>query len=338
MTQQARENAQRLLDAQVAFLVAELSGERFAAVVAEEVDHALANAAQLTLDQVVTREQIQAVVRKYMALMQIHGSIPELMGEIAERVYVHPANDHNRIGEVLAQKHVAAVTGKLLAMSGLRQRLFDQLAENPLAVSWLSWLLYRTASDMRERVEQLPGVALLLGGVLDAVERVAPAAGGELDLRLRELADRGARILLGHAERASAGAAEQTPLFDAVMDLYDDQAGQPVSVFRRFVSRDDLEDLLVIGYELWLDLRETEYLRALVDEGIDFFFDKYGPFTLRDLLEEMGIRREDLVEEALRFGPPVIEVLRENGMLAAALHRRLEPFFFSDEVLALLAQ
>jgi hypothetical protein len=336
MTEQARKRAQRLLDAQVEFLIADLSGERFHALAVQEVDAALADAERLTLNQVVSRDQIKAVVRKYMVLMQIHGSIPELMGEIAERLYGHPAHDANRIGDVIAQKHVAASVGKALGMKALRQGLFERMAENPLAITWLSWLLYRTATDMRDRIEHLPGVSLVLGNALDALGRVAPGAGNEFDLRLRELSERGARILLGHAERASTGQTDQAPLFDAVMDLYDDHAAEPIGVFRQFLSREDLEDVLVGVYEFWLDFRDTPYLQALVDEGIDIFFDKYGPSTLRDLLEEMGVYRDDLVEEALRFGPPVIDVLRENGMLAATFRRRLEPFFFSDEVLAAL--
>lgn len=336
MTDHAPTVARRLLDAQVEFLVTQLSGDQFAGLVEQEVDHALADAGKLTLDEVVTRDDVKAVARKYTALMQIQGSIPELMGEIAERLYSHPANDETRVGEVLGQKHVAALVGKLLSMHGIRRRVFEHVAENHLAITWLSWLLYRTASDLKERVESLPGVALLLGTALEAVGRGAPGATAEIDLRIRELADRAARILLEHAEQSSAAATEQAPLFDALMDLYDDHADDPVALLRGLVSRDDLEDLLVIGYEFWLDLRNTPYLQALIDEGIDFFFDKYGDSTLRALLEEMGVSRADLVEEALRFGPPVIEVLRENGMLATFFRRRLEPFYSSPEVLALL--
>ncbi len=336
MTQQQREKAQRLLDAQVEFLEAEIADERFAELVEEEIDRVLRDASQLTLSQVVSRDQISAVARKYATAIEIHGSIPELMGEITERVYSHRAHDQSRIGDVIAQRHVAALAGKLLTMRTLRQRLFERLAENPLAVTWLSWLLYRLVAEVRERAEHVPGVSSLVAGGRRAVGTVAPGAGRDLDLRLHELAERAAQLVLRKAEQSSAGATDQAPLFDAVMDLYADLATEPVSLFRQVVSRDDLEDLLVIGYEFWLDFRDTDYLRSLVDEGIVFFFDKYGDFTLRDLLAEMGVGREDLVEEALRFGPPVIAVLAENGMLAAFLRRRLEPFFFSEAVLALL--
>jgi hypothetical protein len=39
----------------------------------------------------------------------------------------------------------------------------------------------------------------------------------------------------------------------------------------------------------------------------------------------------------MRFGPPVIAVLHERGMLEALLRRQLEGFYASPEVAAILA-
>lgn len=336
MTEDRRDRALRLLEAQIEFVQAQLGPDRFAGFVEVEVDHALSAAGELILGEVVSRDQIKATARKYATTMQIQGSIPELIGEIAARVYGHRAHDENRIGEVVGQEHVEALVRKLLELPLVRERL----RESPLAVSLTSWLLYRIATDValrnRELAERVPGASSLLAAGGRIVGTVAPDARLDLDRRMRELAEHGARFLLRHAAGALSGSREESPVFDAVIDLWGDHAGEPVSSFRQHVSQDDLEDLLVIGYEFWLALRDTAYLQALLDEGCDFFFDKYGDFTLRELLEELGIEREDLVENALRFAPPVIQVMSENGMLAAFLRRRIEPFFLSEDVLALL--
>jgi hypothetical protein len=340
MTPEQREKAERLLEAQIAFLKAELAADRFAGLVETEVDHALEAAETLTLNQVVTREQIKATAQKYATRMEIHGSIPELIGEIADRVYRHPAHRESLIGEVVGRHHVAALVGKLFEMQALRERLMHRLSDSPLTVAWLSSFLYRVASDFlhhnRERVERVPGVAPLLNAGGQLAGKVLGDPARDANLRLREFAERSAGFLLRHAGQPFSDSLDEAPMFDAVMELWDDHAGEPVSEVVTYVSQADLEDLLVIGYEFWLDFRDSEYLRALIDEGVDFFFDKYGDFALRELLEDMGIGRADLVEEAMRFAPRVIAVLDETGLLDKLLRRRLEPFFFSDEVLALL--
>jgi len=340
MTQDQKAKARRLLEAQIEFLQAEISGDRFAELVATEVDHALRAAEALTLNQVVSREQIKATAHKYATLMQIQGSIPELVGQVAERVYSHRAHDENSIGQVVARGHVAALVAKLLEMQALRGRVLHRLNESPLTIAWLSWFLHRVVTDFvsqnRARAQRVPGMTSLLSAGGQVARTVLPDSGRALDLRVQEFAEHGARFLLRRADQSVDGPVDEAALFEAVMELWDDLAGEPVSSLRDYVSKDDLEDLLVIGYEFWLDLRDTEYLRTLLAEGVDFFFDMYGDFSLRELLEESGVRRADLVEEAHRFGPRAIEALRETGLLESLLRRRLEPFFFSAEVLALL--
>jgi hypothetical protein len=335
MTDGHRDKALRLLEAQIKFVQAQLGPDRFARLVETEIDHALSAAGELLLERLVSRDQIKATARKYVTTMEVQGSIPELTGEIAARVYGHRAQDENRIGEVVETEHIEALAAKLLELPLVRERL----SESPLAITLVSWWLYRIAIDVvvrnREVAERVPGVSSLLAAGGQIVGTVAPSARLDLDLRIRELAERGARFLL-HRARAPGGSLHESPVYDAVIDLLREQADEPMSSFRQYLSQDDLEDLLVSGYEFWLAFRGTDYLHSLLDEGVDFFFDKYGDFTLRELLEEFGIERDDLVEDALRFAPPIIQVLSENGMLAAFLRRRLEPFFLSDEVLALL--
>ncbi len=330
-----RDTAERLLEAQVRFLEAQLGPLQFAALVEQEVDQSLASAAQLTLAEVVTREQIKAVAQKYAVGMKIPGSIPELASEIADRIYSHPAQDANRLEDVIAARHVEAFTTKLLELPLIQERLI----ESPLMIEIVSEWLYRIATETaafnRDLAGRIPGLSTLLGTGGSLLGRVAPDAGVELDTRLRELAQQTARMVL----RSATGTAnsEQEPwIHDTVVDMWRGQAGKPVSSLRDYITQEDLEDLLVLLYDFWLSLRETAYLQALIDEGVDFFFDKYEDSTLLGLLEEFGISRTDLVEEATRFAPPIIALLRENGMLASFLRRRLEPFFESDETLALL--
>lgn len=333
---QARETAQRLLDAQVAFLAAELTDERFARLAAEEIDHALRAADSLTLAEVVEREQVQAVAAKYAVMVRIPGSIPEIIGEVAARLYGHAAHDRYSIGELLPPEHAAALVIKLLDDEPLGRRLLERLMTGPIAASWLTWLLERLAADARERSARVPGVAPLLAGGRRALGRVSPGGTRQVDARLHELAEDVARRLLREVERVQDSASAGGPLAEAVLELYDELADRPVSAFRGVLSQDDLEDLLVIVYELWLDVRETGHVRAMIDEGVALVFDKYGDVSLRELLEDLGIGRDDLLEEALRFGPPALAVLRERGLVDAFFRRRLEPFFLAPDTLALL--
>ena len=91
-----------------------------------------------------------------------------------------------------------------------------------------------------------------------------------------------------------------------------------------------------MGYEYWLAFRKTSYYAYLIDSGVDFFFNKYGDSSLSLILEEVSVEKSMMVDDAMRFAPPIIELLKEKGILADFLRRRLEPFFFSESTLAIL--
>ena len=335
MADSAQARAEQLLEAQIRFFADQLAPAQFAALLEQELDQLLAAAGELTLTQMVTREQITAVALKYATSVKIPGSIPELASEIADRIYRHPVQDDNRLEDVIAARHIEAFTTKLLELPLVQERLI----ESPLMVEIAAEWLYRIATEAtvrnREIAAKIPGFSALLGTGQNLLTKVAPDAGVIADTRLRELAEQTARIVLRSA-KGTANTAEEPWIHDTVVEMWREQASQPVSALRTYLTQEDLEDLLVLFYDLWLSLRETAYLQALIAEGVDFFFDKYAESTLLDLLQEFGISRADLSEEARRFGPPIIAVLRENGMLAAFLRRRLEPFFASAEARALL--
>jgi hypothetical protein len=328
-----RELAERLLHAQVAFLAAQLEPARFVVLLEQEIDLFLTAAEDLTVGAIVNRDQIKDVARKYALTFDIPGSIPELASEIADRIYRHPAQAENRLGDIIAKRHIEAFSTKLLELPLVQERLM----ESPLLLEIVSELLFRIASDTaaqnRQLAGQIPGLSSLLGAGGSLLGKVAPDAAVDVEVRMRELSAQMAKLML---RRAKHSALDEPWVHDTVIEAWRERSDQPVSSLRDYMTQEDLEDLLVLVYDFWLSFRETDYISALIGEGVDFFFDTYADFSVRGLIEEFGVSRADLIEEAHRFGPPAIEVLRANGMLEAFLRRQLEPFFLSESTLALL--
>ncbi|GAB2478134.1 hypothetical protein [Jatrophihabitans fulvus] len=320
--------ARRLLDAHVRFQVEQLRGDGFAAIVAEEVDAALSLAATLTLDDVVDRADVRTVAIKYVAGFRLPGAIPELAGDIALRVRAHPAGEAP-IADVLPRRHVGALLAKLAEVQPVRARFAAALADAPSVQLWLADFLHSlttsTVAANRRFAERLPGVSAALA----VGDRLAGGAVGQADRAAREVAERAARGLL-HRLRDAVSQPVDDDTVTAWLLVWDDLAERSVGDALASVPEDDLVDLLAIGYELWLELRENPYLHALVGVGIDYFFDTYGGYPLDALLEEFGLGRADLVEEAMRFAPRVIAALDERGALDAVVRRRLAAFYESD--------
>ncbi len=114
--------AERLIDAQVAFSKRILlDPEHFEAFIVDEVDEALRDASDLTLGEVVTPQMIKDTAIKFAVNMPLEGSIPELVGEIAGRLYRHSINDDVRLTDVLDTKTFDELTQAIGDMDVVRR-------------------------------------------------------------------------------------------------------------------------------------------------------------------------------------------------------------------------
>lgn len=325
--------ADLLLDALVDHWRNQLTGDALLAFVDREIDTALRTTGQLTLNEVVTPEQITATALKYASQWTIEGSIPELVGEIAARLYEKTTHDAVPLRNVFDQDQIQEFTGSLIALPAFRRLIY----ESPLTREWAVELICQAAGSTvlasRIKAEQVPG----LGSVLSAAEllmnRFAPDTRVQAEIRIRELAE----LVVTYFQNRGGRPVDDTSLADAAVDLWAEHADTPMSEIGQMVTPDDVEDFLVLAFEFFFRFRQTEYFRSVVSEGVQYFFEKYGTWTLADLLEDIGVGPNDMAEEARRYAPPIIDLLVRNGQFDAIVRRLHAGFFESDRVQQILA-
>ncbi len=324
--------AGRLLEAHVAFEVTALR-ERGLELAVEAIDRVLGPADAVRLDDVVQRDQVKGVAGKYVAEHRLPGAIPEVAAEIAGRVRAHPANQ-TRLGDLVDRRQVAELVTVVSELRTLRTQLLRSLVAAPGLQAGVGGLVHGIATGgVRQGLRigrRLPGIAAGIG----IGERVAGGAVEGLDRRSRELAEHGAAALLGYlGDRATL---DDDELRAAVLEIWDAMAEQPVAALTGAISDEQLIDLCSALYAVWLDLRTSPYITAVVEAGIDHFFDTYGAMPVTELLAEFGLDRADLVEEAERFVPSLIAGLDRAGLLDELVRPRLAAFYGSPAARALL--
>lgn len=322
--------AARLLDAQVAFAIQQLRGESYHSLVLDEIEYALAEASQITLAEAVTPTMIKNVAAKYAVQVPVQGGIAEVVSEIASRIYNFTATTDTTFGEVVDGRRFGELSAMVLD-TGVAQRALERILSSEAVADFCAMVVQHT---LEESIR--PGGRSSAGGRLGRIvgrlgARLPQDSVERLELRAEGLARRGARFILSHTR------VDMDVLVAAVNEQWRDNLDNPLSSVLSVVSVDDVEDAVVPVWEFWRTFRDTEYFRALLDVGIEQFFEKYGNVSLYDLLLDVGVRREDMLEEALRFGPPVIAMLDERGYLESVLRRRFIPFYLSDQFRKALA-
>jgi hypothetical protein len=325
-----------LLEAHVAHEVGQLRADPVTTVVAE-LDRLLAILDGVTLDQVVQRELVKGVAGKYVAHHRLPGAIPEIVGDIARRVRSHEAND-TPLGDLVDRRQVEELVTVLSELRTLRNQVLRGLVGSPGLHAGVGDMVHGVATGVVGQgfkiAKRLPGVGLGLG----IGERAAAPLVDGLDRRSRELAEHGAGVLLGYLGDRAVPEVSDEELRVAILEVWDAVASQPVRDLADAVSDEQLVDVCSALYALWLDLRTSPYISALVEAGVDHVFDTYGDFALTELIAEFGLDRDDLVEEVERFVPSVVAALDGAGLLEELVRPRLAAFYTSPAARAVLGQ
>ncbi|WP_111656995.1 hypothetical protein [Isoalcanivorax indicus] len=337
-TQQAK--ADQLMNAQIAWIIAQLDKKTLTKIVREEVDLAFKAAKTLTLNEVVSVDTVKATARRYAIDMDISGAIPELIGEIADRLYNHPGHDKNSFEDLISDQEVAELLDVALEMKALRQRLISEIGGSPLTLNLISDMLYRGIQGFINQgtnmAGSIPGASSLLKLGKSAVSKAAPGLEKSAESSIKKYIAHNTRSIIRQSEKRLEKTIESGEFRQAVLDFWDEIKEQKVASLRRYVTRDELEDAMVTGLEAWKQFRATRYFGNLLDAGVDFFFQKYGETSLDKLVKEMGVTKKMVSDEIMHYAPQAIDALNEKGLIEAALRRRLTPFWHADSTLALL--
>ncbi len=329
--------AQALLDAQVDYVIAELTGRELAATITRDVDDVLAIAASMTLAAVVDVDAVKAAAHRFVDVIGGSSMLADLRPEMADAVYRSMAGNEQLLGDVVRREHVEALVTTLLGMHRLQERALERMSESPvvaaIASTYVTKIIGEFVQQNRERAEKVPGVSSLFSIGLGAASRMKGAADGLLgDAQLRST-----QFAMRQTSNAAREILRDAPVHEAAMQLWDLHADEPITELCKYLTADDLRELTTVVGHLITSARNHDAVGRLIDDGVEVFFARYGATDLATLLAELGLTRDVLIEQIARFAPPVIDAAKADGRLDAFVRARLEPFFSAASTQALLA-
>ena len=334
--------ADRLLDAQVDWIVSELSGKRFAKVVARDVDDVLDAAGTVIVRDVVDPDAVKQAARQLVDTAGDAPIVADLVVALADAIYDLAASEEYNLGHVVERDPVVALIAKVLSITSLHERALDRLGESAMATTVAVQFASRIVGDFvaqnRAKAERVPGARSLISLGTSAASRVKSVSDRALDPLIGDATAKGKVVALKATTNATRELIKDGLLQDAAMELWDLHADEPLSELRRYLSKQDLRELAQIVQEIVVTARNKEYVGHVLDAAIEVFFERYGDFDVAAVLELAGVDRDRLVTHIVGFGTSVIEAAKADGVLAAQIRKRLEPFFHSKAFTAALAE
>lgn len=331
--------ADRLLDAQVAWAVDLLTGDRLADLVARDVDDLLALAGGLRLDAVVDPEEVKRVARRLVATVPSSRAAGELVRGATTVVYEGPAEPF-ALDDLVTREQVEAFVDEVLGATQLAKGALDQLAESPLVATVASRFVGRLVGEVlqanRAVADKVPGLGPLMSFGTGAASRMMGAADKQFEQIVGGTAGKGATFAVRRLNKIVLETLQDPTTRAAVMQVWDLYAKEPVGSLSGYVAEDDVHRFVAVVQEIVASAATTEQAAGIADAFVDAFFGAYGEYPLTTLLEELEVSRDDLVADVQSFASTALAAARDSGQLEELVRVRLEPFFRSPAVATIL--
>ena len=327
--------AEALLEAHVQFMLQQFEGKALRPRIEKEVDALLGDAERIQLKDVVSREAVKETVRVYAVKLELNAGIPELVADIAHRLHAHQIHTRTRLSDLLSDQQFGEILDKLLEMKELRTRLLDESVGNPIYSALAADIVYHGIKGyltQNKLTGNIPGARAAMKLGKSMMNRAAPKLEGAIEERLKGYVSRNIQSTLSESRRFLLDRFNEASIREAALDVWEQIKHSKVSLFRDYLRGSDIEDFFVIGYEYWHQLRKSDWYVTLIDAGVDGFFDRYDDSSLGEILEEIGISRDMILADAMRFAPKLIEGLNKRGLLEPMVRRNLQDFYLSGAV------
>ena len=331
--------ADQLIDAQVTYVLEQLSGDLAAEHLAQVVDDLLAVGGSLPLESVLDPAEVKAVVRRQLGALPASTGASEIVDVATEVLYAGPTTPF-ALGELVDRDQVEALLDEILGLSPVAERALDRLTDSPLVGIVASRFMGRIVGEVlaanKAVADKVPGLGSLVSFGTSAASKVKGVADKQFDALLGDTAGKGAAFAVRRLNKILIDTLQDPATRDAALQVWDLVAAERVGGLDHFVDREAVTRLVYAAQGVVATGAGTEHVGALADAYVDGFFARYGALPVTTLLDELEIGRDDLVADLVAAAPRVLDAVRTSGELERLVRARIEPFFRSPAVTALL--
>lgn len=330
---QAPSLAARLLDAQVAWVLEELTGPDAAEHLPRYVDDVLAVAAVVRVEQVVEPAELAAAVHALTSTVPGSALVSTVVEAVAEAVLEGPSAPVT-LDDLVEREQVVALLDALLARTDELEALLDDLTRSPeaagLAATFLTLVVAEVVQANRAVAEKIPGVGSLVSFGASAAGKVMGVADRQVEQLVGGTAGKGAVIAMRRLNAVLLATLRDPGTRDALVEVLDLYADRPLP--RPTGDPEEVRRVAGTVQDLVISVLASDAARELTEGVVRRLVATYGPHTLAEVLDDLAVGRDEIAAVVTVAGPRLLAVARESGELERIVRARLEPFFASAAV------
>ena len=289
-----------------------------------------------TLQDLWTSEAIHQLIQQQILNTPASSFLVEQIAEHIRFALVHPVNDSSKIAEVIPVLTIDKIAQYVASKSGHRQRLIKAVVNNPAFAAMITQLIQHSIQDYMDNsviAKSVPGVSRFMKMGKSVLESVTDT---NLDQTIQHYLQKNVQKLTQMSESVLNQHFDEEKLYHFQANLWHKVKDLPLSVLKNYIEVQDLSQTVNLGHEIWDHLRQSDYLKQQVHDGVYAWYvrNQARPFDL--LLHDLNIDEALVQQQLQQLLNPVIQKMIAEGYLKQRARHYLEKFYYSEKTQQIL--
>ncbi len=288
------------------------------------------------LQQIWSFEQINALLQKQILATPASSFLIEQITEHLRFALVHPLNESTKIADVIPVLTIDKIAQYVASKSDHRQRLIKTVVNNPAFSAMITQLIQHSIQDYVDNsvmAKRVPGVSRFMKMGKSVLETVTDS---NLDETIAHYLQKNILKLSQMSEHVLNQHFDDEKLYHFQANLWHKIKDMPLTVLKNYIEVQDLSNTVNLGHEIWDHIRQTDYLKQQVHDGVYAWYirNQERPFDL--LLRDLNIDEALIQNELQQLLAPVVQKLVSSAYLRERARAYLEKFYYAEMVQKIL--
>ena len=289
-----------------------------------------------TLQDLWTSEAIHQLIQQQILNTPASSFLVQQIAEHIRFALVHPVNDSSKIADVIPVLTIDKIAQYVASKSGHRQRLIKTVVNNPAFAAMITQLIQHSIQDYMDNsviAKSVPGVSRFMKMGKSVLESVTDT---NLDQTIQHYLQKNVQKLTQMSESVLNQHFDEEKLYHFQANLWHKVKDLPLSVLKNYIEVQDLSQTVNLGHEIWDHLRQSDYLKQQVHDGVYAWYvrNQARPFDL--LLHDLNIDEALVQQQLQQLLNPVIQKMIAEGYLKQRARHYLEKFYYSEKTQQIL--
>ncbi|ENU80273.1 hypothetical protein F975_02028 [Acinetobacter sp. ANC 3789] len=249
---------------------------------------------------------------------------------------VHDLNDHTKIADIFDVMTIDKIAQYVASKTEHRHKLIHRVVNHPAFSAMISQLIQQALEDyfehsMGKRVPTVGRFMKMGKSVFESVtdSRFEQTVAHYLQKNIVKLSQLSEQVLNQHFDNDK--------LYHFQANLWHKIKASPLSVFKNYIVLEDLPHTVGLAHEVWNHLRQTDYLKQQLHDGLYTWYVRNQERNFRQLLRDLNIDEGLLMQQLQPLFASIMQQAISSGFLRQRARGFLERFYYAETTRQILA-